>query len=284
MKKLVVVLLVAVFAVLALTACNNSTKKPEASTPAASSPSSPSTSGPTGTTAAPETTAAPTPDNTTFDTRNEDVYVFNAPGGLKLRTTNNFNIDNAEHIVVNGTKLKRIGVGIEDPAVSKVVYNDKEYFCGSKYLTTEVPADPSESTAASNEPVVFEPVNETVYVKTGYEDGKITVYSEAYKGWSSTNKKNVVNDLAFTEGMALTRTGVCYEDENDREVGWSRIEYNGKTYYTRLAYLTTVAPGAENAATTAPADTTAAPAETTAAPAETTAAPAETTAAPAGTN
>ena len=275
MKKILAVLLVAILAVCALTACNNNTKKPDASTPSSTKePSSPA--GSTASTEAPgtpaESTVDPTPDNTTFDTRDEEVYVFNAPSGLKLRTTNNFNIDNVEHIVENGTKLKRIGVGVEDPAVSKVVYGDKEFFCGSRYLTTQAPEAPSESTAA-DETVVFEPVNETVYVTTGYEDGKINVYSQAYKGWSSTNKKYVINDMNFTEGMALTRTGVCNEDPNDLEVGWSRIEYNGKTYYTRNAYLKTAAP--ESATTAAPAESTAAPTGATAAPTETTAAPAE---------
>ena len=260
MKRIIAVVLATVLALLALASCNNNTKKPDASTPSSTKqPSTPSGSSSSNGDLTPESTPDMTPENTTFDTRDEDVYVFNTDGGLKLRTSNNFIIDNVGKIVDNGTLLKRVGVGIEDPTVSKVVFEGKEYYCGSRYLTTEAP---SASTGEADETVVFEDRNETVYVSTGHKDGEITVYSKAYKGWSSSNKKYVVNNLTLKEGTEVKRTGICFEDENDLEVGWSRIEYEGKTYYVRISVLSTKAPATDST----PAATTAAtPAATTAA-------------------
>lgn len=257
MKKIIAVILVAVFAVLTLAACNNNTKKPDASTPSGTKqPSTPASSTPTASDSNPESTPDSTPDNTTFDTRDETVYVFNTDGGLKLRTTNNFNIDNVAKIVENGTQLKRVGVGIEDPAVSKVVFEGNEYYCGSKYLTTEVPAETTGG--EEDEAVDFETKDETVKVIPD----QATVYTMAYKGWSTTNRKHLANDIVLTKDTEVKVTGVCYEDENDYEVGWARIEYEGKTYYVRLSVLALAAPENVTSPETTPAAT---PAETPAA-------------------
>lgn len=238
MKKIIAIILATVFVVLALASCNNNTTKPDASTPAGNKPGTPAQSTPVDPDATPESTPDMTPDNTTFDTRDETVYVFNAENGLKLRTSNNFVIDNVAHIVANGTELKRIGVGIEDPSVSKVVYNGVEFYCGSKYLTTEAP-DSTESTGDStvdDTPVEFIDTDQTVTVLPD----NATVYTEAYKGWAPDNKKNTAN-FVLTKDTEVKVTGVCYEDETDLEVGWARIEYNSETYYVRISVLSKIA-------------------------------------------
>ena len=250
MKKIIALILVTVLAVCALASCNNNKPKdPEVTTPKAqgSEPSVPSGSNNDPTASTPYESTPIIPD-VEFETRDEDVYVFGTESGLKLRTSNFFDNDtNVAEIVPNGTKLHRIGYS-EAESISKVVYEGKEYICGNRFITTEVPG--------SDEAVEFETVDETVYIHTGTEGGTATIYTKAYKGWSSENKKNLVTDMAYpTEGTAVKRTGICYEDDNDPEVGWSRIEYNGVTVYVRNSVLTKTAPTTTPAATTPAAAT-----------------------------
>lgn len=273
MKRIIAIVLVAVFATLALVSCNNNTKKPGASTPSKTTPSTPTQSTSAGSNAStPESTPDLTPENTTFDTRDEVVYT---TADLNLRTTNNFNSDsNVAHIALKGTQLKRVGVGIEDPSVSKVVYEGKEYFCGSKYLTTEAPSTAPESSteATPDEPVVFEDRNETVKVLPD----EATVYTVAYKGWSAQNRKNVAN-FVLTKDTEVKVTGICYENPNDLEVGWARIEYQTNTYYVRISVLGKISGSTTTPEATAEATPVATPEAT---PAATTAAtPVETTSA-----
>ena len=272
MKKIIAIVLVAVFATLALVSCNNNTKKPDVSTPSKTTPSTPAQSTPAGSDVSnPESTPDLTPDNTTFDTRDETVYT---TADLKLRTTNNFNGEsNVAHIALKGTQLKRVGVGIEDPSVSKVVYEGNEYFCGSKYLSAEAPDTAPESTEETpDETVEFEGRDETVKVKPD----EATVYTKAYKGWSLQNKKYTAN-FVLTKDTEVKVTGICYEDENDLEVGWARIEYQGETYYVRISVLGTISGSTTTPEATAEVTPVATPEATPAAATEAT--PAESTSA-----
>ena len=70
---------------------------------------------------------------------------------------------------------------------------------------------------------MFTDVDETVYIKTGYEDGQANIYSKP-------NKAALITDMPLpTEGTELKRTGIAYDTENDPEgLGWSRIIYKDK--------------------------------------------------------
>ena len=162
---------------------------------------------------------------------NDTVYVVNAPNGLNLRSS--MNTDGAAASwVKEGTELKRIAKGDE---WSKVVYQNKEYYAISKYLSTEPGGAPDTKPETSPEvDIVFEDRNETVYVK---ESAKIRSTPD------KTNDENVVDWL--DAGTELKRTGIAYDTENDPEgLGWSRVEYLGKVCYIRNSTLSDTNPNA----------------------------------------
>ncbi len=48
--------------------------------------------------------------------------------------------------------------------------------------------------------------------------------------------------LTLDRGTGLVRTGIYFDNGKDG-AGWSRVEYNGKTYYTRNSCLSKIDPG-----------------------------------------
>ena len=175
---------------------------------------------------------------------NETVYVINSD--LRLRSAMNFDDDsNIKTTVPVGTKLQRIAKGvIGDEQWSKVVYDNKEYYTSSKYLSTEKDgaADTSIETTPETDPEVtltFEDRDETVYVNPG--DNAEAAYIRSTPDKSGT--ENVVGTAV--KGTELKRTGIMFENPDDPEkLGWSRVEYNGKVCYIRNSQLTTEKPAA----------------------------------------
>lgn len=231
MKKILTLGLALLMIVLAMASCNKPGEGEASSTPKEAIPTPPPTEAST-----PEETPEETPDESgeteppveeiVFEDCDEAVYVVGTEGGLKLRTTTSFEGEaNVAVIVDPGTQLRRIGV---HETWSKVVYENKEYFTSSRYLSTE--KEPEETEI--NGKIVFEDVDETVYVNTGYEDGQVNIYSKP-------NKNAPITDMALpTEGTEMKRTGIAYDTENDPEgLGWSRVIYNGKECYIRNSQL-----------------------------------------------
>ena len=254
MKKILTLGLALIMVVLAFASCNRPGEGEASSTPKEAIPTPPPVESST-----PLETPEETPDESASETEppveeivfedcDEAVYVVGTEGGLKLRTTTSFDSEvNVAEIVDPGTELRRIGV---HETWSKVVYENKEYFTSSRYLSTE--KEPVDTEVDGK--IVFEEVDETVYVNTGYEDGQVNIYSKP-------NKNAPITDMALpTEGTELKRTGIAYDTENDPEgLGWSRVIYNGKECYIRNSQLAVKKAEAETPAQTSaetPADTT----------------------------
>ena len=239
MKKILTLGLALVMVVLAIASCNKPGEGDASSTPGDSIPTPPpvteSTPEETPEASEPESTPESEPaEEIVFEDCDEVVYVVGTDSGLKLRTSTSFDSEiNIAEIVEPGTELRRIGV---HETWSKVVYENKEYFTSSRYLSTEKESEETEPEGK----VVFDDVDETVYINTGYEGGQANIYSKP-------NKNAPITDMALpTEGTALQRTGIAYDAPNDPEgLGWSRVIYNGKECYIRNSVVTTKAPATE---------------------------------------
>lgn len=229
MKKIISLALALVLVVFAFAACKNDEDTPSASTPKDKVESTPE-----------KDIVTPTEpqDEIEFAPCDETVYT---TVSLRLRTSADFEVDDNIAMTVNpGTELNRIGY---HETYSKVIYEGKEYFCGTNYLTTEIPAESSglgNSTPTDDE---FDPCNDTVYVSTGFADGSAHIYSKA-------DRSTMINDKVLAEGTALTRTGVYYESETDPTYGWTRFTLDGETYYIRNSQVSTTAPGEPEASET----------------------------------
>ena len=167
----------------------------------------------------------------------EVVYVINAPNGLRLRSTMNFDSEtNVKEVIKEGTALKRIAKGtIGDENWSKVVYENVEYYTSSRFLSTE---KDGQSEVTPGITIEFTACDEIVYAAEA---------SNLRSTPDKSDKNNIVKDVA--KGTELKRTGVMYEakdpiDNPDGTLGWSRVELEGKTYYMRNSVLTTTKPAA----------------------------------------
>lgn len=220
MKKTLSLILATLFVVLALASCNNNPPKiPDVSTPGIPSGGESQPVASPGESSGDESTPI-VPDEVEFTACDEEVYV---TGDLNLRTSTSFDADNVAKTVDKGTKLRRIGF---HETWSKVVFEDTEYFCSTAYLSKELPA----------ENITFTDVDETLYV---CPDGKFEGESKLYTEADRTKEASIT----IAAKTAVKRTGVYYENPEDAEkLGWSRIEYEGATYYIRNSQLTETAP------------------------------------------
>lgn len=111
-------------------------------------------------------------------------------------------------------------VGVSDNGWAKLQYNGKTYYAVYSYLTT---------TAASAAPVdedgiqtQFESMNDRVTAKVEVN----------LRSLPSVEDPDCVVVAKIKNGDVVTRTGI------NRDVGWSRVEYNGQTLYCISSYLT----------------------------------------------
>ena len=237
MKKLLALVLSLLMIAAVFASCGDDDGGETASTPKESIPSAPDSTPeetPTESIPAESTDESAPAEEVVFEDCDETVYVVGTEYGLKLRTTTSFVGDaNVAVIVDPGTELRRIGI---HETWSKVVYQNKEYFASSSFLSTTKPSEETEPDGK----IVFEDVDETVYVKTGYEGGQANIYSKPYK----SEDYKITNIALPTEGTQLQRTGIAYDDvdPNEEGLGWSRVMYNGVECYIRNSLLSTEAP------------------------------------------
>lgn len=234
MKKLLAALLAVFMLVSVLTACSEEPKETKPSTPNNGIPDKNPDSNGDGEGNGNGTNPDKDPDGVdeiVFDDVNETVYVIEFLGGmvvegLHLRNSLSFDsTSNIVHTVEPNTELTRIGF---NESWSKVLYEGEEYYCSTRYLTTEK-IDTSD--------VVFEDVTEDVYINT-----------EEY-GYNRANYYRVpLRDTNYLggnieHGTLVKRTGVYYEDPEDEEkLGWSRIVIGEDTFYIRNSLLSLTKP------------------------------------------
>lgn len=231
MKKFLAVLL-AILTSLALVACGNTTEtetdvesesesETETNTDTESESESESETEPESETEG-ETENEPTvpPVDNTFVTRDETVYVVGVSTFLNVRSSNT--TEDSNNIVGSlkeGDSVKRVGY---NETWSKIIFDGKEYYASSKYLSTKAPVE-------------FKDTNETVYVKV---ENTVNMRS---KPWADSEAVAVLEN-----GQVLVRTGIAKEADEFNSV-WSRVKYinaNGDILdgYVNSKFITTEAP------------------------------------------
>ena len=115
-------------------------------------------------------------------------------------------------------------VGISDNGWAKLEYQGQTYYAVSSYLT--VPGSSASAASADDGEIKtkFEPVNQ-----------KVTAKNEVnLRSLPSVEDEDCVVVALLKNGEIVTRTGI------NRDVGWSRVEYQGQTLYCISSYLTEV--------------------------------------------
>lgn len=123
------------------------------------------------------------------------------------------------HTLKNGETATR--TGISDSGWSRLVFNGSTCYAVSSYLTTDLsytdtPDDPQPPQ------MQFTQVSEQVTAKI-----QTNLRDHPSQGEDSTVMYTLQN------GQVATRTGI------NESTGWSRVEWNGNTYYAVSSYLTT---------------------------------------------
>lgn len=129
------------------------------------------------------------------------------------------------HQLKNGTAAKRIG--ISDNGWSKLIYQGETCYAVSSYLL--VLEDNSEGTAEEKE------YNQEI--KTQFEEihDIVTAKKEVnLRTLPSVDDPRCVVIAKLKNGEVVDRTGI------NRDLGWSRVNYNGQTLYCVSNYLTVI--------------------------------------------
>lgn len=131
----------------------------------------------------------------------------------------------------NGQFLKRIGVN-KDTGWSKVIFNGREGYAVTYYLTTDKdykpaePANPDNRVATADGYVIlFRECEDYVTVASSVQGG-VNLRTEP----STTQGKATVSAQLNT-GMKAKRTGISIDS------GWSRLEYNGLVLYAVTSFV-----------------------------------------------
>lgn len=173
----------------------------------------------------PEPTASPAPNVEEGHVFREVEETVTAKNATNLR---NMPSQANESIVIatlkNGQTATRIG--ISDTGWSKVEYKGEVYYAVSNYLTTDL-TPPTPVPTATPAPIddgiktVFTPCEEMVSPKMGVNLRTLP---------SVTNPESVVV-VKLPYGAVVKRTGI------NKDVGWSRVEYEGQTLYCVSSYV-----------------------------------------------
>lgn len=113
-------------------------------------------------------------------------------------------------------------VGVSDNGWSKLIYNGETCYAVSSYLT------PADGSSAETQPksegiqTQFEEINDRVTAKVEVN----------LRSLPSVEDPDCVVVAKLVNGEVVTRTGI------NRDLGWSRVEYNGQTLYCVSSYLT----------------------------------------------
>lgn len=113
-------------------------------------------------------------------------------------------------------------IGISDNGWSKLVYNGQTCYAVSSYLEP-TGTDQKEIAGDTEIQTQFETMNDRV-------TAKVEVNLRSLPSVEDPNCKIVA---LLKNGEIVTRTGI------NRDVGWSRVDYNGQTLYCVSSYLTT---------------------------------------------
>ena len=120
-------------------------------------------------------------------------------------------------------------MGVSENGWSKLVYQGQICYAVSSYLVTVGESTPAATEALST--------SGEVQIQTQFEpmQDKVTAKAEVnLRSLPSVEDPRCVVVAKLKNGEVVTRTGI------NRDVGWSRVEYNGQTLYCVSTYLTEV--------------------------------------------
>jgi len=123
------------------------------------------------------------------------------------------------YLLKNGETAQRIAVS--DSGWSRLLYQNTVCYAVSSYLTTDMYATPGQEEDSDGIKTEFEPVNDRVTPKDAVN----------LRTLPSTEHPDVKVIVKLKHGEVVTRTGI------NRDLGWSRVEYNGQTLYCISSYL-----------------------------------------------
>lgn len=115
-----------------------------------------------------------------------------------------------------------VRVGVSSNGWSKLIYNGMTCYAVSRYLEKVESAAPAGNVGADNIQTQFEQVNDRVTAKQEVN----------LRSLPSVEDPECVVVAKLKNGEVVTRTGI------NRDLGWSRVEYNGQTLYCVSSYLT----------------------------------------------
>lgn len=121
-------------------------------------------------------------------------------------------------------------IGVSDNGWSKLIYRNTVCYAVSSYLTP-VDGDAAEETFA---PEAEQPEEGGIEIETEFEpiNDQVTAKVEVnLRNLPSTEHPNVKVVARLYNGQVATRTGI------NRDLGWSRVEFNGMTLYCVSSYL-----------------------------------------------
>ena len=115
-----------------------------------------------------------------------------------------------------------IRIGISDNGWSKLQYNGMTCYAASMYLITVEAAEEPSGNGSGQIQTRFEEINDQVTAKDEVN----------LRSMPSVEDPNCIVLGKLKNGEVVTRTGI------NRDLGWSRVEYQGKTAYCISSYLT----------------------------------------------
>lgn len=131
--------------------------------------------------------------------------------------------------IKNGETVRRTGIN-ETTGWSRVEYEGQVLYASGRLLTTDLnykpqditpPSDPNQVVTAEGRTITFTPCDDTVSPKM-----EVNLRTEP-----STSQGDATVYYLLPYGVNVHRTGY------DKELGWSRVEYDGKILYVVTSYI-----------------------------------------------
>lgn len=155
---------------------------------------------------------------TRFDVRNEEVTAKKEVNLRKLPS-----VEREDATIIGQLKNGDVAtcIGVSDNGWSKLVYNGETCYAVTSYLMPANGDDVQETKPAGEIQTQFEECSDRVTAKLEVNLRSIP----------SVEDPRCVVVATLKHGEVVTRTGI------NRDVGWSRVEYNGQTLYCVTQYL-----------------------------------------------
>lgn len=180
--------------------------------------------------AAPETTEADDGIQTQFSPVNQSVTAKKLVNLRKLPS-----VEHEDAVVIAQLKKGDIATrtGISDNGWSRLVYNGETCYAVTSYLTLATATGEAADAAASSQQSTD--TSADIEIQTQFEpmQDQVTAKVEVnLRSLPSVEDPRCVVVATLKNGEIVTRTGI------NRDVGWSRVEYQGQTLYCVSNYLT----------------------------------------------